>query len=184
MGTEEAGYVSDCGMPGSDPNMRDPWLPKDEKDYDPMDNDFKSSNPKDIAATYRVDVSLFPDTAIAYGALGMTEGHFKYGAFNYRVKGVAVSTYNAALRRHIMKYYNGEWEDEKTGVPHLASILSCAAILVDGHELGILIDDRPPRADVSGLLDKFMKKVKHLFTIFPNSPGRYTEAQHGKKEKA
>lgn len=197
-----------CGMPGSDPNatMGDPWekqpgectgvgpmARKDAKGRDIADRrgkkytptgDFKSTNPKDLAATYRLDLTLFPGTAVAYGALGMTEGHCKYGAYNYRVKGVAVCTYLAAMKRHIERYENGEWADPKTKVPHLASILADAGILVDGHELGVILDDRPPKADVAGLLERFMENVKHLFTVFPNSPGRYTDAQHGKKEKA
>jgi len=142
-------------------------------EYEPI-GDFKSTNPKDQAATFRLSLSLFPQTALVYGALGMTEGHCKYGGYNYRVKGVSASTYIDALLRHMVKYYNGEWADEKTHVPHLASMLACVAILIDGHELGCLIDDRPPNAPMARLLDQFMGTVQHLFTIFPHTPGRYT----------
>lgn len=165
--------LPDCGMPGSDP----------EREYDPM-GDMKSTNPKDSAATYRLDLSLFPATGVVYGALGMTEGHCKYGAYNYRVMGIQASTYIAAMKRHIAQYESGEYEDPKTGVPHLGSILADAAILADGHELGIIMDDRPPRMDMQGLLTRFMAKVKHLYELFPNSPGRYTEKQHGLKRRS
>lgn len=137
--------------------------------------DFKPTNPKDRAATSRLDISLFPQSALIYGALGMTEGDLKYGGYNFREAGVLVSVYVAALMRHLMKWYNGEEEDEKTGVPHLASVLACAAILVDSTVKGNLKDDRPPRAPVAELLADFEKKVKHLQELYPSGPPRHTE---------
>jgi len=147
-------------------------------------NDFKPTNPKDILATTRLDLTTFPDTAVVYGSLGMMEGHLKYGAFNYRVGGVLASVYIAAARRHMAKYYNGEWADQKTEVPHLASALACIAIIIDAHECGVLTDDRPPRhPDMEKFFDEMEAHVKHLADTFPpeNSPGRYTEAEHGEK---
>lgn len=140
-------------------------------------SDMKSTNPKDRAATHRLDLSLFPDTAIAYGALAMTEGDCKYGGYNYREGGVHVSTYVAALDRHMAKYYNGEWEDPKTFVPHLASAMACLAVLIDGHEAGVLVDDRPPVAGVrmESLLKRFEVLSEHLHKIFPDGPKRFTE---------
>ena len=108
------------------------------------DEDRKDTNPKDAAACNRVDLTLWPDTATLFGALGLIEGDQKYGGYNFRVYGARVSVYIAACRRHIMKYYNGEWEDKKTKVPHLASALACLAIIVDGVVKGNLVDDRPP----------------------------------------
>jgi hypothetical protein len=142
-------------------------------------SDKKPTNPKDRAATSRLDISLFPQTAIAYGALGMTEGDAKYGGYNYRVGGVLVSVYVAAAFRHIMKYYNGEWCDQKTKVPHLASALSCIAIIIDALECGVLNDDRPPYVNMDHLLKSFEEIVTHLHTIFPEGPERYTELEHG-----
>jgi len=145
-----------------------------------------AGNPKDRAAMTggRVDISLFPQTAIIYGALGMTEGDAKYAGYNFRVAGVRTSTYVAAVLRHLFKWYGGEWADEKTKVPHLASVLSCIAILIDAYECGKLIDDRPPvmGGDVAGLLTRFEEIVKHLYTIFPDGPARYTEVEHGVKD--
>lgn len=144
----------------------------------------KPSNPKDRAATARLDLSLFPDTATAYGALAMTEGDLKYGGYNYRPAGVASSVYIAACRRHLAKWYNGEENDPVTGVPHLGSALACLAVLIDSLESGNLNDDRPPKVDVSGLLSKLEGKVKHLQKIFPNGPGRFREKnQSSEKEK-
>lgn len=137
----------------------------------------KPSNPKDAAATDRLDMTLFPDTAIAYGALGFAEGHIKYGAYNWRVAGVSASVYYAAAKRHLSKWYNGEWEDPNTGVPHLANALDCIAIIIDAYEVGKLNDDRPPRhPDPDRLFEHMRKKVRILQDTFGNGgPGRYTE---------
>lgn len=165
------GVVSVRGIWVSESNTR-PFTMPDAPVPVPM---VKDTNPKDRAATSRLDITLFPQTAIIYGALGMTEGDLKYGGYNYREKGVSFSTYIAALMRHLMKLYNGEWEDVKTGVPHLASMLSDVAIIIDAHEMGILNDDRPPRCDVARLLDEMEEKVKCLQSIFTNPPGRVTQ---------
>ena len=135
----------------------------------------KPSNPKDRAATSRLDLTLFPDTAVTYGALAMTEGDLKYGGYNYRPAGVCASVYIAAARRHMAKWYNGEDIDPLTDVPHLGSALACLAVLIDSLESGNLNDDRPPKVDVAALLSKFEGNVKHLQKLFPEGPGRFTE---------
>jgi len=159
---------------------------KDKKfiDYKKHDfkPDFKPTNPKDRTATNRLDLSLFPATAEAYGALAMAEGDAKYGGYNYRISGVLASVYRAACKRHLDKWFNGEDEDPKTGVPHLANAIACLAVLVDAIEAGVLKDDRPPKVDVAGLLDRFEAKVKHLHALFPNGPDRFTEVNNGKPE--
>lgn len=137
----------------------------------------KPSNPKDRAATHRVDLTLFPETARVFGAVAMTEGDCKYGAYNYRSVGVRLSTYVAALNRHIGKYYDkGEWADEKTGVPHLANALACIAVLIDGHVAGNIVDDRPPK--IQGDLYVWAESLtKKLHEIFPQGPERFTHTQ-------
>lgn len=143
--------------------------------------DVKPSNPKDRAASNRLDISLFPMTAIVAGALAMVEGDCKYGGYNYREMGVCVSTYISALDRHKMKFYNGEWQDTKTWVAHLGSMIASCAILIDGFAKGNIVDDRPPRLDVTALLDEAEEKVTHLHEIFPNGPARYTEVKNEQK---
>lgn len=140
-----------------------------------LGDDTKDTNPKDAAASNRLDMSLFPATAIAYGALAMTEGHFKYGGYNWREAGVLASVYYSALMRHIMKWFNGEESDPKTGVPHLANALACIAILIDAHECGMLKDDRPPRAPMAEMLAQMESDVANLRQMYPNGPGRKTE---------
>lgn len=141
-----------------------------------MEADFKLTNPKDQAATDRLDMSLFPDAAVAYGALAMTEGHLKYGGFNYRVAGVQASVYIAALRRHVAKWYNGEEVDPDTKVPHLANALACLAIMIDAKECRKLNDDRPPKCDIGRLMDSQRAVVRHLQEKYPSGPGRHVES--------
>jgi len=109
----------------------------------------------------------------------MTEGVVKYSAYNYRVAGAQVSIYVSALLRHILKYYNGQWEDPKTRVPHLANAIACNAILIDGHVQGNIIDDRPPAVDVDKVLLECEDIIAHLRKEFPPEkrvgPGRWTE---------
>lgn len=141
------------------------WNPEPTKEL-------KSSNPKDRAATSRLDLTLFPQTAIAYGSLAMTEGHCKYGGYNYRVAGAGVSTYIAAAFRHLFDFYNGEWADKKSLVPHLGSALADIGVMIDSYERGNLLDDRPPRIEMSELLSNFQHIVEHLQKTFPNGPDR------------
>lgn len=140
----------------------------------------KDTNPKDRVATTRLDLSLFPATAIAYGALAMTEGDLKYGGYNYRTAGVKASIYYAATSRHLNKWFNGEWADQKTGVPHLASALACIGVLIDAIECDKLNDDRPPTCDMAVLFDEMEKKVAHLQEIFTDGPERHraTDKEH------
>lgn len=135
----------------------------------------KDTNPKDRVASSRLDLSLFPATARAYGALAMTEGDLKYGGYNYRIAGVKASIYYAAANRHLDKWFNGEWADQKTGVPHLASALACIGVLIDAIECNKLNDDRPPKCSMDTLLENMEEKVIHLQKLFPDGQERYTE---------
>lgn len=135
----------------------------------------KASNPKDLAAVTKLDLSLLSEVGIAYGNLAMAEGDYKYGGYNYRAVGVKASVYIAALKRHLAKYENGEWADKKTRVPHLGSIIACASILADGHAMGNLVDDRPIKLDMETIYDECETINKHLQQLFPNHPGRFTE---------
>lgn len=125
--------------------------------------ELKDTNPKGIAATNRVSLSLMPDTAVIYCNLACLEGALKYGRYNWRVSGVLASTYVDAARRHIMKWYAGEETDPTTGVPHLANALACLAILVDADEHNALVDDRPPTNGVEPrLLESFQYNTRML----------------------
>ncbi len=162
---------SSCGLAlgGHEVHICSAWSQLKDKD--------KDTNPKDAAATTRLDLSLFPSSAIAYGALALTEGDLKYGGYNWRVAGVKASVYLAACARHLAKWTNGEDADPDTHVPHLANALACIAILIDATESDKLNDDRPPAQDMKPFLTEAQEVVKHLQTIFPpsKSPKRHTE---------
>lgn len=135
-------------------------------------SDAKDTNPKDAAATTRLDLGLFPPSAHAYGALAFVEGDLKYGGYNWRVAGVMSSVYYAALQRHMDKWWNGEECDPKTQVPHLANALACIAILIDAVEQGNLNDDRPPKQRPA-IYARFELIVAHLQKLFPRRTPRY-----------
>lgn len=110
----------------------------------------KETNPKDAIGSAKLHVGLVPDTLVVFAAMAFTEGAAKYGRFNWRVAGVRASIYHDALRRHLAKWWNGEDRDPETGVPHLASVAACVAILVDANAVGKLTDDRPPAVPLGG----------------------------------
>jgi hypothetical protein len=121
-------------------------------------------------------------SAAIYGALAMSEGDLKYGGYNFREVGVQASVYIAALMRHVYKYYNGEWADPKTKVPHLANAIACLAVLIDSHEHGNLNDDRPPVQDTAGLLARMEEHMAHLQGMYPRKAKRYrADGQHHQK---
>lgn len=131
-----------------------------------MDPVKKDTNPKDAIGAMKVPLDLVPDTLTAWAAVAFAEGALKYGKFNWRVSGVRASIYVAAMRRHLAKWQNGEWADKETGVPHLASVIACAGIILDAQACGKLVDDRPPSAPVSDLLANLEDHVDHLKSLF------------------
>lgn len=143
-----------------------------------------TDNPKDAIGKTKLPMDIVPDTALAELATAFLEGALKYGRFNWRAKGVRASIYVAALKRHLAKWYNGEDEDETTTVNHLASVMACAAIILDAQVCGKLNDDRPPRAPAREHIDGMAKKVKHLAELFKDhNPHQYTIADSEKEEE-
>lgn len=135
----------------------------------------KPTNPKDAIGSGKLPLELVPDTVTIFASLAYLEGALKYGRFNWRIAGVRASIYRAALQRHLNKWWNGEWEDPKTKVPHLASVIACAGIILDAHVLGKLIDDRPPISPIGYLIDDSENLVAHLKELFKeHTPHQYT----------
>lgn len=134
----------------------------------------KPSNPKDAAAVHRLPLHLVPSTLEAYAALAFAEGDAKYGGYNWREAGVRASVYHSAMRRHLAKWWNGEFADPKTGVPHLAYIIAGAGIVLDARLSGKLTDDRPPSAPVAELIDALAADVARVRALFADAaPGAY-----------
>ena len=136
-------------------------------------SELKDTNPKDAIGSTKLPFHLVPDTLKAYAALAFCEGATKYGAYNWRIAGVRASIYKSALERHLAKWWNGEDCDPDTGVPHLASVIACAGILLDAKLVGKLTDDRPPVAPMADLIDNFEGIVRHLQNLHKDKNPRH-----------
>lgn len=115
----------------------------------------KASNPKDLLAAteQRVLLHLVPSTGLVKVALAMMDGARKYGPYNWRDEGVGSCTYLSAAERHIRAWLDGEETASDSGQHHLAHAAACLLILMDAQEVGNLVDDRPPAAPTSELME-------------------------------
>lgn len=102
----------------------------------------KPSNPKDIIGSDKLPFHLWPETATILGSLALEDGALKYGRSNFRAIGVKASIYYDAARRHLNAWFEGQDTDPDSGLPHLAHLLACVAILVDAGAHDQLNDDR------------------------------------------
>lgn len=143
----------------------------------------KETNPKDVIGSGKLPLGLTPDTMEVFATMAFLEGALKYGRYNWRAAGVRASIYYDAVKRHLAKWWNGEWSDEKTGVPHLASALACIAIILDAYVCEKLTDDRPPRCEkFSALVDGMAKHVAQLKELFKDHyPKQWTIADTPQK---
>jgi hypothetical protein len=91
--------------------------------------------------TNKPDLSLIPYCVEAQVAQAMQFGEAKYGRYNY-LKGHDISTIIAAAKRHIGKYYEGEDNDQESGVSHIAHAMANLLMLLHQQEIGVLRDDR------------------------------------------
>lgn len=151
------------------------------------DSNVKPSNPKDAIAASKLPLSLVPTAVVRYAALAAAEGACKYGRYNWRASGVRMSIYLDALHRHLAKLQDGEWADgdslprnedgtsKGTEVPHLASIIMCAGIILDAMECGKLTDDRPPVNLIGGL--DMETRVEHI-AFLRKKFAEFTPHQH------
>jgi len=120
------------------------------------------TNPKDMAATNKIPLHLWPTTATAVGSLAFLDGAIKYGSNNWREKGVSATVYLAATARHLAAWSAGEGDDPGSGVPHLGHALACIAILIDSQAAGKLVDDREYPGGYLELLPKLEEKVNFI----------------------
>lgn len=112
------------------------------------------NNPKSKFGVKKVPMHLVPPSAMTYMALAFGNGAAKYGAYNWRGTNIAASVYYAAALRHLMAWWDGEQIASDSKLPHLAHALACLALLVEGTEVGNLVDDRP----INGVASKVMEK--------------------------
>lgn len=125
-------------------------------------SNFKPSNPKDANAVDKLPTNLVPSTLLVYATMAFAEGASKYGAYNWRITDVRMSVYKAAHDRHMEKFWNGERCDPVTLVPHLANAIACLAIIADAELCGMLVDDRPPAADLPALIAAAEAVISHV----------------------
>jgi hypothetical protein len=101
------------------------------------------TNPKDRLGVKKVPVGMmYPSIARIETARVFADSAPIYGAVNWRVKKVKASVYIDAIERHMIGIIAGEDIDAKSGLPHLAHVNACTAILMEAKALGNLIDDR------------------------------------------
>lgn len=137
--------------------------------------EIKETNPKDAIGATKLPMHLIPGSAKAYLAIAFLEGALKYGKYNWRVAGVRASIYADAMERHYEKWKNGEDEDPTTKVPHLASVMACAAIILDAAVCGKLTDDRPPKGKEHYHIDFLAQHVRYLQKMYENeNPHQWT----------
>lgn len=102
-------------------------------------------NPKTAAGLKKPQIHLVPPIAVQMEARAFEDGAEKYGPYNWRAKGVTVSTYVSAAMRHLQDYWDGQdiVPDSKKGAHHLAAVRACMAIILDAGACNTLNDDRP-----------------------------------------
>lgn len=72
----------------------------------------------------------------------LKHGADKYGRRNFRDTPINVTTYVAALRRHVNAWASGEDIDPDSGEHHLAHIRANCAVALASADAGTMVDDR------------------------------------------
>jgi hypothetical protein len=110
------------------------------------------TNPKDLLGIKKTPLRLVPPALSVWTAGVMATGRSKYGelydvwgydGMNWRMKAVRLSVYIEAIERHTLGVKDGQWFDEEDGMPHVAHISACVAIILDAWSCGSLILDVP-----------------------------------------
>lgn len=122
-------------------------------------NQLLDVNPKTVYGAAKPPLMLVPRTALIHEAMAFADGAGKYGPYNWREKAVSSMTYLHACSRHIAQYLDREDIDRKSLVHHLGHARACLAVILDAEAVGNLIDDRPPAAPTSALLEQLTKEI-------------------------
>lgn len=138
--------------------------------------EFKETNPKDKIGCQKLPIGSVPSSCEMFAALAFLEGQCKYGRYNWRIAGVSSDIYYDAMKRHMMKWWNGQNEDPVTGVHHLASVIACASIILDAQICEKLNDTRPPASPhLVEMIDRLSAQVVALKELFKDHrPHQYT----------
>lgn len=98
----------------------------------------KPTDVKKAAGSVKPQLVLMPPVAEEKICEVLKFGADKYGAWNFRLTGVEMSTYVSAIKRHLAAVHRGEWIDPESGVPHLAHIAASCCICLDADAMGVL----------------------------------------------
>lgn len=137
----------------------------------------KPSNPKDQVGVLKAPMHYVSMPYMFEVGLAMLEGGLKYGAHNYRVAGVRYSVYYDAILRHVAAIWEGQDIDPDSGLPHLAKIGACCAVLRDAELCGKLVDDRPPAVHQDWIAS-LNQKAKELIARYPEPKAPFTQKEN------
>lgn len=146
------------------------------------ENKVKATNPKDALGIKKVPFHCIPMKTMAEVGLAMMEGGRKYGAHNYRVEGVLMSTYMDSTVRHLVDWWEGEDIDPDSGVHHLVKAIAGLFVLRDAMHMNNCVDDRPVRYPGGLNMVEFNKIAADIIERYPNCVDPYTEV--GKDERS
>lgn len=122
--------------------------------------EYPDGNPKSAQGAKKYSLRYLPLPANIEVNRAFQNGAEKYGAANWREKGVAASVYIDAALRHLYQWFDGSQERaEDSGVHNLGHAMACLAIIIDAQANGTLQDDRPFACkDTDALLKREEKK--------------------------
>ena len=105
---------------------------------------YPDGNPKSAQGAKKHSLRFIPLPAQVALNQAFADGAMKYGAANWREKGVATSVYVDAALRHIQLYFDcRQQKAEDSGIHNLGHAMACLAIILDAEWNGTLKDDRP-----------------------------------------
>lgn len=140
----------------------------------------KDTNPKDAVGTVKWrQYCTVPTTIIWELGVAMLEGARKYGRHNYRVSGVRASVYVDAAKGHIDQWWEGENIDSDSGLSHITKAMASLAVLRDAMINDMVVDDRPPKANLDRVRVEMQEAVEGIFARYPDAVPAYTEIEHG-----
>lgn len=115
---------------------------------------YADGNPKSLQGAKKFSLRYLPLSANIEVNRALEDGAAKYGAANWREKGVATSVYIDACKRHLELYFDCSQQNATdSNVHNLGHAMACLAIIIDAEKAGSLIDDRPfPFPDGDALL--------------------------------
>lgn len=101
-----------------------------------------SLDPKAAFGIQKPQLHLIPPAANEEMAKALALGAQKYGQRNWLKNRVAMTTYLAAMKRHIDRILDGEDIDPESGAHHLGHVMAGCGIVLDAKRHEMLEDDR------------------------------------------